>query len=147
MQKRHLIEVTKFDKQRKRYCIVRHDFEEFMTDYMSDFKPIEKDLKRKDLTNDERVLLIGNDIRLAYYKFDSLNVGRLYQEYVHQNKEKIELVERAKKVLWNRIQEKIRMLSENDKKGVLDTLLTTSLDMLSLTDYRKMRSRSNIIDF
>src|SRR5438445_5123536 len=139
MQKWHLIEVTKSNKQRKRYCVFKQDFAKLMKNVMKDFKPIENDLRRKDLSNDERIHLIQNDIRLAFYKFNTYTVGWLNRKYVDPDEKNKKTIEKLNVVLWNRIQKKLQLLSKGEKIRVLNTLFTASPLMFSLEDYRRMQ--------
>ena len=137
MKKHHLIEITEIDKKRKRYCIPNDNFEWTVTDFFKEFNSITNDLKTKDLTDKEKVLLIASDIRLAFQTLGNIVAVQLYEAHVSQDDKKVQAVEDLKRDLWRRIELNLKQLSVNDRIKVLSTLITKPTPPLSLDEYRK----------
>lgn len=145
MKKRHLIEVTEIDRKSKRYCIPNDSFEWTATNFFKEFDSITNDLKTKDLTDKEMILLIASDIRLAFQTLGNIVAIQLYEAHVSQDDKKVQAVEDLKRDLWKRIELNLRQLSVNDRIKVLSALITKPTPPLSLDEYRKTHQPSSKI--
>ncbi|HEV2193368.1 MAG TPA: hypothetical protein VGR54_07120 [Nitrosopumilaceae archaeon] len=144
MKKENLITITHTDSRNQRqYCMVQIDFEENFGRLTRDLKLIEDELKAKDLPWDEKMLVIGNYVRLAFRKIKELNVARLHAEYVSFDKNRLDNIEKAKERISNMIKEKITMLPIDDRQRIINSLFYDLPDLLTLYEYRGIKANSS----
>lgn len=145
MKKRHLIEVTEIDRKSKRYCIPNNSFEWTATNFFNEFNSITNDLKTKDPTDKEKILLIASDIRMAFQTLGNIVAIQLYEEHVSRDHTKVQEIEKLKSDIWKRIELNLEQLSVNDRIKVLSALITKPTPPLSLDEYRKTHQSSSKI--
>ena len=141
MSKQKLITITKTDVRNKqrRYCIINLDIENSFKELTADFKSIENDLAKKDLTSDEKTFLLGNYARLAFYKYQGLDAAKLYSEYVILDKIKIRAIEVERERLWEMITDTILKAPYTDRTRIIHSLFESPTEILSLEQYRYWR--------
>ena len=110
-------------KHRDRYCIKNFDFDNEFKKFTTDLEKIETKLFRKDLKNEERLVLSSQYMNLAMKKYKSIIIGQLYDKSITKSKTKFQQKENAKKKIWNSMKICLSSLKEEDRIKVLDSLL------------------------
>jgi len=123
------------------YSYIAPRIEENYHKLTQDLRDVERSLKNPELKPDEKILLLSNFVKLAFYHQDTLRIFSLWPEGTEFTKQQYKIIEKFQGDLARDLKTKLSQLSDVEKARVLNVILSNYKEkphLLSLSRYREI---------
>jgi DNA-binding Lrp family transcriptional regulator len=125
------------EKNKHKICIRDLDFEREFKKNTKVLEKLETQMYRKDLSEDEKLFLIGNYLKMALHHYHNHDVSLLFAENIQTNNKRIEIIKASKNKIWENMQNILLRLEENSRINILNSLFNVYEIPESLDEYKK----------